>query len=273
MWEHLRRYLWLACLVATSLCLDPLGFGLGFCLLPLPEIVMVGGWDMLRQNGGVVSGSECDLSGLTLLTGGLRWIDTAGTRPDRMCCWWQVTGLLRVASGWLIDSVVWRGPLGDPDVHGWQHRVLTAVKSSPGTRSERATTNWKRLGHCMEPPSRSAREKGPKLSPMGSYGRCSIWSFVFFRGPWTASKPRIINCWIKKEKFTKPLIRKGLMHFGRRTIEASTWTRCWDGRVGVTFVEKQSVAIAWLGKYRLWDYWSTGVKIAFSLTWRASHVV
>jgi hypothetical protein len=26
--------------------------------------------------------------------------------------------------------------------------------------------------------------------------------------------------------FTKPLIRKGLMHFGRRTIEASTWMRC-----------------------------------------------
>jgi hypothetical protein len=41
----------------------------------------------------------------------------------------------------------------------------------------------------------------------------------------------------------------------------------------VTFMEKQSVVIAWLGKYRLWDYRSTGVKIASSLTWCASRVV
>jgi hypothetical protein len=41
----------------------------------------------------------------------------------------------------------------------------------------------------------------------------------------------------------------------------------------VTFTGKQSVAIAWLGKYRLWDYQSTGVKIASSLTWCASCVV
>jgi hypothetical protein len=41
----------------------------------------------------------------------------------------------------------------------------------------------------------------------------------------------------------------------------------------VTFTEKQNVVIAWLGKYKLWGYRNTGVKIASSWTWCASHVV
>jgi hypothetical protein len=159
--KHLRRYLWLACLVTTSLCLDPPGFGLGFCLLPLPE--MAGWWAMLRQNGGVASGSECDLSGLSLLTGGLRWIDTAGARPDRMRCWWQATGLLRVASGRLIDSAVWRGPPGDLDVHGRRTLGIDCGREQPRNTVREGHDKLEKIG-ALHGASESVRQgKGTKI--------------------------------------------------------------------------------------------------------------